>query len=80
MSKVLKTATAIVMLGLAATGAAQARGNFDRGGFDRLGYAGQVYHQHRASCGRGTCQATALWASTAEIPIQLACKCEHVND
>lgn len=33
MSKVLTTAAAIAVFGLAATGAAQARGNFDRGGF-----------------------------------------------
>jgi hypothetical protein len=39
MSKVLNTATAIIMLGVAATGAAQARGNFDRGmESDRPGY------------------------------------------
>ena len=30
MSKILKTVAAIIMLGLAATGAAQARGDFDR--------------------------------------------------
>jgi hypothetical protein len=49
MSHILRMATVGVMLAFAATGAAQARGNFDRGGFgsvfdqSQAGYAGPVY-------------------------------------
>jgi hypothetical protein len=55
MSKVLNTATVIIMLGLAATGAAHARGaNFCCGGLDHAGpvvntgsaYAGPTSLQH----------------------------------
>jgi hypothetical protein len=43
MSKVLNTAAAIIMLGVTATGAAHARGNFDRGmEADRPGYVSSL--------------------------------------
>lgn len=46
MYKVLTTAAAIAVLGVAATGVAQARGdNFDRGGHSDQGYAGPAYSQ-----------------------------------
>jgi hypothetical protein len=55
MSKILNTAVAIIVLGLAAMGTAQARGaNFCRGGFDHAGptinlgaaYAGRTSLEH----------------------------------
>jgi hypothetical protein len=45
MSKILTTATAIAVLGLAATSVAQARGNFDRGGFSSEYYQAESQAQ-----------------------------------
>jgi hypothetical protein len=36
--------------------------------------------RRRASCGRGTCQATASWASPAEMPSSQCANSERVND
>ena len=40
----------------------------------------QTLSRRRASCGRGTCQATASWASPAEMPSSQCANSERVND
>jgi hypothetical protein len=78
MSKVLNTTTAIIMLGLAATGAAHARGS-NHHDYEHLrpGYAGPVYSSAPVAQfvpGRG------IVGESCDLPSSACSNDERIND
>ena len=85
MSHILRMATLGVTLAFAATGAAQARGNFDRGAFGSVfdshaGYAGPAYASttsvgsYRFVPGRG------IVGESCDLPSSACSNDERIND
>ena len=86
MSHILRIATVGVMLAFAATGAAHARGNFDRGGFgtafndSHLGYAGLVHSQTQRELWPWYAPQQGVLGLACDMPSSTCSNDERVND
>jgi hypothetical protein len=86
MSHILRMAAVGVMLALAATGVAQARGNFDRGGFGSAfdqshpGYAGPVYSSTTSVGSYGFVPGRGIVGESCDLPTSACSNDERIND